>query len=353
MPYAPAFIRSAPPTVPGTPISPSMPPKLFFAQNVTVRPRSAAASTVATFPFSEISGSPFTSCSTTNGNSPSTTSKFEPPPRNLCGTAGWSSNFSKLGMASCRRMRNRSVVPPIPREVSSARETSRRSSVLSSGSAARILASSIRISNPVLHPKFRSQQHHQLAARAADVSRANRQDRIAGAGFAQQKLDRILHRAEILHVFVSCLANTVGQGLARDAGNRRFTRRVNIHQRQHIGFVEGAHKFVPQMLRPRVAMRLKERKQAVELAASRGFERRTNLRRVVSVIVHHGDIVHDAFDIEPPAHTSKFCQPFADQVAGYIQIKRYCPGGGGVSNIVDSGRVRQQKHSQVLTLVSQ
>src|SRR5258708_14003404 len=259
MPYAPAFMRSAPPTVPGTPINPSIPPKLFFAQKFTVRPRSAAASTVAAFPSSEISGSPFPSCSTTNGNSPSTTSKFEPPPRNLCGTPCWSSNFSKLGMASCRRMRSRSVVPPIPREVSSASDTARRNSTPRSGSVARILTSSIRISNPVLHPKFRSEQHDQLAARAADVSSANRQDRIAGTGFAQQKLDRILHRAEILHVFVSCLANTVGQGLARNAGNRRFTRCVNIHQRQHIGFVEGAHKLIPQVLRARIAVRLKKR----------------------------------------------------------------------------------------------
>src|SRR6266852_1393819 len=265
-------MRSAPPTVPGTPISPSMPPRLFFAQNVTVRPMSAAASTEAMFPSREISGSPFTNWRTTKGNSPSTTSKFEPPPRNLCGTPCSSSSFNKPGMASCRLMRSRSVMPPIPSEVISASETSHRSSVPNSGSAARIFASLIRISNPVLHAKFRSEQHHQHAARAADVSRADRQNRISRSCFAQQKLNRILHRVKILDIFVPCLANAVGQGLARDTGGRRFSRRVHIHQRQNVGFVEGAHKFIPQMLCPGVAVRLKERQQAVELAASRGFK---------------------------------------------------------------------------------
>ena len=47
---------SAPPTVPGTPMSPSIPPRLCFAQNVTVRPRSAAASTLAMFPSMTTSG---------------------------------------------------------------------------------------------------------------------------------------------------------------------------------------------------------------------------------------------------------------------------------------------------------
>src|ERR1700730_1007292 len=264
-------MRSAPPTVPGTPISPSMPPRLFFAQNVTVRPRSAAASTVALLRSSAISGSPFTSCKTMNGNSPSTTNRFEPPPRNLCGTPCSSNSFSKRGMASCVWMRSRSVVPPIPREVSSARETSRRRSVLSPGSAARIFGSSIRIANPVLHAQFRSEQHHQLAARSADVPRADRQDRVARPGFAQQKLNRVLHRAEILHVFVARLTDAVGQRFARDSGNGRLSRGVYIHERQHVRFVEGAHKFIPQVLRPRVAVRLKKRQQGVELAPSPGF----------------------------------------------------------------------------------
>src|SRR5258708_35412733 len=56
-----------------------MPPKSFFAQNVTVRPRSAAASTRAKFPSSTTSGSRRTNCSITQGSSPSPTRRLEPP----------------------------------------------------------------------------------------------------------------------------------------------------------------------------------------------------------------------------------------------------------------------------------
>jgi len=123
MPYAPAFIRSAPPTVPGTPISPSMPPKLFFAQNVTVRPRSAAASTVATFSVQRDFRLAFHQLqhkrTAIRRRLPANSSRR---PEILCGTPRADrAIFSKPGMASCRRMRNRSVVPPIPREVSSAK----------------------------------------------------------------------------------------------------------------------------------------------------------------------------------------------------------------------------------------
>src|SRR5881392_2865305 len=58
-------MRRAPPTVPGTPMSPSIPPRLFFAQKVIMRPRSAAASTCAKLPSSTTSGSGRTSCRTT------------------------------------------------------------------------------------------------------------------------------------------------------------------------------------------------------------------------------------------------------------------------------------------------
>src|SRR5882724_4066516 len=353
MPYAPAFMRNAPPTVPGTPINPSMPPKLFFAQNVTVRPRSAAASTLATFPSRTISGSPLTNCRTTNGNSPSTTSKFDPPPRNLCGTPCASRSFSNPGIASCFRIRSRSVVPPMPSDVNSASETPRRSSAPNSESVARILESSIRISNPVLHAQFRPQQHHQFAARPADVPRPNGHNRVTRPRFPQQKLNRILHRAEILHVFVPRLTNTICQRLAGDSWNRSFSCRIHIHQRQNIRLVKRLHKLIPQMLSPGVPMWLEERQQSGELAASCRLQRRPNFRRMMTVVVHHRNVVHHALDIEPPPHAREFRQALTDQVAGHIQIKRHGRRSCGISNVVNSWRVRQQKHPQILAFVRQ
>src|ERR1700691_1566763 len=65
VPYAPASMRNAPPTLPGTPIRPSMPPRSRLAQNVTMPPRSAAASTYAALPSTRIPGCEVGRCRTT------------------------------------------------------------------------------------------------------------------------------------------------------------------------------------------------------------------------------------------------------------------------------------------------
>src|SRR5580658_571969 len=238
-------MRSAPPTVPGTPMRPSIPPKSFFAQKVTVRPRSAAASTWAKRPSSTMSGSGETSWSTNQGSSPSPTSKFEPPPRNLYGTDSASRRFKSSGMASCFVMRSKSVVPPMPKDVSSARDVPGFSRAPSSGRAATSLGSLTRMVCGV----HRSEQDHQFIAGAADVSGTNRKDRVAWSCFAQQELDSRLHRAEIVNVFVSHFSNGVGQRFAGDARDGGFARGVDVKENQHVSLIERSAEFVPKMLR--------------------------------------------------------------------------------------------------------
>ncbi len=149
------------------------------------------------------------------------------------------------------------------------------------------------------------------------------------------------------------LSNTVGERFAGDSRDRRFSRRIHIHQRQNVGFVEGLHELIPQVLRPRVTVRLKKRQQPVELAASRRFQRRANLGRVVPVVIHNRDVVHHALDIETPADTGKFGKSLADQVAGHIQIERHSRGRRGIAHIVNSRRMRQQEHSQILAFIGE
>src|SRR5580700_9845099 len=72
-------MRSAPPTLPGTPIRPSMPPRSFLAQKVTIPPRSAAASTVAVLPSMLMPSFEVGRCNATQESSPSSMSTFEPP----------------------------------------------------------------------------------------------------------------------------------------------------------------------------------------------------------------------------------------------------------------------------------
>src|SRR4029077_1555060 len=141
---------------------------------------------------------------------------------------------------------------PMARDVSSASEAARRSSTLSSGRAAMILGSSICMGSRVLG----TEQNHEFVAGAADVAGADGQDSVEGMRFAQQVLDAFLHRAEVEDIFVPGFANRGGQSFAGDARNRRLAGGINVGEHQHIGLVEGAAEFVPQMLRARVTVRL-------------------------------------------------------------------------------------------------
>src|SRR5580698_13680 len=259
MPYAPAFMRRAPPMVPGTPISPSIPPRSFFAQKVTVRPRSAAASICAKLPSRTTSGSGLTRVMTTHGSSPSPTSRFEPPPRNLCGTPCCSSKFSKSGMPSCFLMRSRSVVPPIPSDVSSDIAWPGRNSTPSSGNAASIFGLSMRMVKGML----RSEQYHQLVAGAADVARAYGQDCVARPSLFEQVFDALLHGREVKDVFVAGLANRISERFTGNAGDGLLTGGVNVGEDHDVGLIEGAAEVIPERLRPGVAVRLKESECAI------------------------------------------------------------------------------------------
>src|SRR5258706_1890852 len=288
-----------------------------------VRPRSAAASTCAILPSITKSGFGWPNCSTTQGSSPSPTSKFEPPPRKRCGTQWESSRFRRLGIDSCFVMRSRSVVPPMPSDVSSASDSARRRSIPSPGSAAAILGYSMRMGGRVLCSK----QNHEFVACAADVSRADSQNRVEGTRFTKQEFDAFLHGAEIKHVFVPGFENGVGQSLAGDAGNRRLARGVDVGKHNDIGLIESAAEFVPQALCAGIAMRLEEHQQPVEFAVGRGLQCCPNFGRIMAVVLVNRDVVDHAFDVEAPTDPREFSEAFADQLGGHGLIKRDSGGG--------------------------
>src|SRR5712664_1014782 len=300
-------MRRAPPTVPGTPISPSMPPRSFFAQNVIMRPRSAAASTCAKLPSSTTSGSGRTSCRTTHGNSPSPTSRFEPPPRNLCGTWFASSRFRRSGRFSCFLMRSKSVVLPMPSEVRSARVVPCRSSTWISASLATILGSRMRMRRRML----RSQQNHKFIARPADIARADGKDSVPGTRLFQQVLDAFLHRVKIVDIPVTGLANGARQRFTGHARDGRFAGRIDIDQHENIGLIEGAAEFVPKVLGAGIAMRLKEDEQAIKLAAAGRFEGGANLDRMMTVVIDHSDLIDHALNVKAAAAAAfrTLCMP--------------------------------------------
>src|SRR5579862_4615788 len=98
----------------------------------------------------------------------------------------WLSRSSmSAGMESCLVMRRRSVVPPMPREVSSAREVAGRQSMPSAASSAMSLGSSMRMVGGML----RAEKDHEFVAGAADVAGADGEDGVAGLGIFQEKFD--------------------------------------------------------------------------------------------------------------------------------------------------------------------
>src|SRR6266481_479983 len=329
-------MRRAPPTVPGTPMSPSMPPRSFLAQKVIMRPRSAAALTCARLPSRTTSGSGRTSCRTAQGSSPSPTSRLEPPPRNLCGMWLASSRLSRSGRLSCFLMRSKSVVPPMPSEVSSAREVPRCRSTWSSASLAAIVGLLMRMRCWVL----RSQQDHEFVARTADIASADGEDGVPRTRLLQQVLDAFLHRTKIVDVLVAGIANGGRKSFAGHAGDGRFAGGVDVQQRKDVGLIEGAAEIVPKMLGARVAMGLKEHQQSIELAAAGGFERGTNLGGVMAVIVDHGDVIDYALDVEAAAHSGKLDEAFADQVGRNVQIQSNGRGCCRVADVVHARRMR-------------
>src|SRR5260370_41022 len=294
-------MRREPPFGPGTAMSPSIPPRSFFAQKVIMRPSSAAASTCAKLPSRTTSGSGRTSCRTTQGKSPSPTSRLEPPPRNLCGMPLASSRLKRLGRLSCFLMRTKSVVPPMPSEVRSASVAPCCSSTWISSSLATIFESRMCMRRRML----RSQQNHEFVARPADIARADSKDGVPRTRLFQQILDAFLHRTKIVDVLVAGFANGGRKRFARHARDGRFAGRVDIEQHEDVCLIERAAELVPKVLGARVAMRLKEHEQAIELAAARRFERGANFGRVMAVVIDHGDVIDHALDIKPATHPSK------------------------------------------------
>jgi len=113
---------NAPPTLPGTPISPSMPPRFRLAHSITVVPRLATAGTSTRLPWNFNPSGVRPSCRTTSSRRPSSTTKrFVPPPSSRQETPRSRRYSSNSGSRPRSRIRIRSAGPPTPRDVCAAR----------------------------------------------------------------------------------------------------------------------------------------------------------------------------------------------------------------------------------------
>src|SRR5215469_9744200 len=100
-------------------------------------------------------------------------------------------------------------------------------------------------------------------------------------------------------------------------------------------------------------MRLKEDKNAVELAKFGGLERGADFSRVMAIVVDDGHVVGDALNVETAADAGEFEEAFADEVARDIEIERDSSRRGGVTDVVHPRRMSQAEDSEVVTLVGE
>src|SRR5882724_1066090 len=105
---------------------------------------------------------------------------------------------------------------------------------------------------------FCTEEQHDFVAGAAYVAGADGHYGVAGAGFAEQEFDAVLHGAEIVDVFVAGLADGGGQGFAGYAGNGLLAGGVDVGEDENVGEIEREGEFAPEMLGARIAMRLEK-----------------------------------------------------------------------------------------------
>src|SRR5439155_18347417 len=118
------------------------------------------------------------------------------------------------------------------------------------------------------------QNRQQLITRAMHRTGTQRDYQVAFPHVVAKNLAGVVERADVLGVLVTITLDASGQYFGVHALNRLLARGVNIRDQEHVGIVEGAGKLVHQIVRARVAVRLKQDDDApVWCADARSAER--------------------------------------------------------------------------------
>src|SRR5579859_237509 len=185
---------------------------------------------------------------------------------------------------------------------------------------------------------LRAEKQGEFSQGAVDVPCSNRDHGVAGSHFAKQLLDALLQRGAIGNVLVTGGTNPFRQCRACDSPNGRFAGGVDIRHDQHVRLIEGAAEVVPQVLRARKAVWLKEHQQTVVAAATRGLERGSNFHRMVTVVIDQSNAAHRAFNLKAPSYSREGLKTLANEIGRYVEIKGNRCCCGGVSDIVNARR---------------
>src|SRR5580693_9185552 len=97
-----------------------------------------------------------------------------------------------------------------------------------------------------------------------------------------------------------------------------LTRRIDLGEHQNVRVIECAAKIVPQKLRARVAVRLKQNQQTLVSASASRFERGTNLGGMMTVIVNQRNACIHTLHFEAAADARKLLKPGSNQIRRHI-----------------------------------
>ena len=122
-------------------------------------------------------------------------------------------------------------------------------------------------------------------------------------------------RSDVLSVLMSVALDPAGQQFAIDPVYWRFAGRVNIGYQQHVGIIESAGEFIHQIRGARVPMRLEQDYDPPVGRPNPGrAQGRLDFRRMMTVIVNHGDARGIAFELKAPIGADEFAERMSDRV---------------------------------------
>ena len=95
-------------------------------------------------------------------------------------------------------------------------------------------------------------------------------------------------------------------------------------------------------------MRLEDDVDATVTALAGRGQRGANLSGMVAVVVHYGDAVRLAAQLETPVDAAKMVEPLGDFFRRYQKLMGNGDGGGGVEHIVASGHMQLKRAQRPL-----
>src|SRR6266850_1555717 len=320
----PAFIARAPPIVAGIPTRHSMPPRLMAAASRIRAERLTPAPAIASSPWNSARPRHPSRRRTTPRTPRSLTSRLLPPPITETGSCSRSANMSAWRMSSTSWGTTKmSAVPPMRSEVWKLRGSLNRTSPRISPSMWTSQSTS------------RVQAFQQLRAELAHVAGAERDHEVAPTGDLAEVLDDARAvAAEINDVAMSVRPDPVGEIRGRDAGDRRFAGRVDVHHDQYVSQVEGREELLAQVQGPSVPVWLEHRHDPTVEPGLGGGQGRPDLGGMMAVVVDHRDAAGAPEDLKAALDTRESSQRFLNSGERDLELQPHPHRREGVEHVV-------------------